>query len=107
MTTTIRTKLQAIRDQQPNTIRAAVATEALDHEDPEAFFRDLLNHGCISGMVGSLTYYADTHAFFDQYYDEIEEMRQDFEAETGETLAINGDLKNHLAQVLPSKKPLG
>lgn len=32
----------------------------------------------MSGMVGSLIYYRDTHKFFDTHYAEIEEIRQLF-----------------------------
>ena len=47
-------------------------------------------------MVSSLIYYTDTHAFFDKHYDEIEEMREEFEDGTGQPLTIKGDLKNFL-----------
>ena len=75
----------------------AVAAEALDYDEPELFFKDLLNHGCVSGMVWSLIYYTDTHAFFDKHYDEIEPIREEFEDGTGQPLTIKGDLKNFLA----------
>lgn len=48
-------------------------------------------------MVSRLIYYTDTHAFFDRHYDEIEEMRQDWEDSVGQPLEIKGDLKNGLA----------
>ncbi len=60
-------------------------------------FNDLIHHGCQSGMINSLIYYTDTHRFFDTFYDEIEEMREAVEDETGEPLTIRGDLKNFLA----------
>jgi hypothetical protein len=44
-----------------------------------------------------LVYYSDTHAFFDKHYDEIEELRGDWEDSVGQPLAIKGDLKNFLA----------
>ena len=44
-----------------------------------------------------MIYYADTHAYFDAYYDEIEELRQDWADNVGEPLRIDGDLKNGLA----------
>lgn len=55
-------------------IAAEVAHEALEHsyDCVEAFFRDLQQYGCISGMVGRLIYYWDTAAFFERHYDEIE-----------------------------------
>lgn len=89
--------LQRIADTEPGTIRAAVAEEALGHDDPYLFFQDLGRHGCISGMVDCLIYSADTHAFFDRHYDEINEMRADYGAEIGRFLGTAGDLKNDLA----------
>ena len=52
-----------------------MAQEAIDYDDPEAFFCDLFEHGCLSGMVSSLIYYTQTKAFFNLHYDEIEELR--------------------------------
>ena len=49
--------LQHICQTEPDTLRAAVATEALEHDDPATFFSDVLQHGCISGIAGSLIYY--------------------------------------------------
>ncbi|MGB1216038.1 MAG: DUF7222 domain-containing protein [Pikeienuella sp.] len=44
-----------------------------------------------------MVYYSDTHAFFDKHYDEIEELRDDWEDSVGQPLAIKDDLKNFLA----------
>ena len=52
-----------------------MAREAMGYDDPDAFFSDLFEHGCVSGMVGSLVYYTQTRAFFILHYDEIEELR--------------------------------
>lgn len=94
---TLKSKLQDILTSKPNSLHAAVANEALDHEDMACFFSDLLQHGCVSGMVGSLIYYADTHKFFDTNYEAIETLRDDVETNLGEPLIIKGDLKNFLA----------
>jgi len=90
-------QLKAICENEPRTIRAFVAEEALDHDDPATFFNDLQNHGCVCGMVGSLIYYTDTQYFYDEHYAEIEDLREDWEANTGEAIKINGDLKNFFA----------
>ena len=42
-----------------------------DYEDPEDYFEDVLNHGCISGIVPALITYKDTEEFFDRHVDEI------------------------------------
>ena len=48
-------------------------------------------------MISSLIYYSSTYTFFDKYYDEIEELRQDYQDNTGEPFNIQNDLKNTLA----------
>lgn len=90
-------QLEAIIEHAPESLRAAVAQEALDHENITSFFSDLLQHGCQSGIVTSLIYYSDTHAFFDKHYDAIEELRYDLEQAFGEPLKPQGDLKNWYA----------
>jgi hypothetical protein len=47
----------------------------------EEFFRDLARGGCISGMVGTLIYYTDTHKFFDSHYYEIMDIIRGLEDE--------------------------
>lgn len=65
---------------------------------PENFFRDILSHGCASGMVSDMIYYADTHKFFDTYYENIEALRMEYESSTGCPINLeDADLKNTLA----------
>ena len=95
--------LTEISKVQRDSIRKEVAIEAINYLDGyeggiEDFFKDLSNHGCAGGMVGSLIYYYDTHAFFNKYYDEIEEMRFEYEDNTGEWLQPKGeDMMNFFA----------
>ena len=89
--------LKQICENNPESIQSAVAQEALDYDDPQTFFNDLLQNGCISGIVSSLIYYTDTHAFYDKHYAEIEELRAEYEEQIGEPLKIDNDLKNYLA----------
>lgn len=91
--------LNRIIEDEPNSIRAYVAHEALNYhnDNPAQMFADLSRCGCQCGTIGSLIYYCDTHAFFDNYYDEIDELREQYEDEIGEPPQINGDLKNWLA----------
>lgn len=94
---TLRNKLQAIINQEPCSIRAEVAREALDYESIASFFQDLQRSGCQSGFIGPLIYYRDTHAFYDRHYDEIEELRCELEDSLSQPLQIKGDLKNWFA----------
>ena len=93
----MKNSLKKILKDHPHSIKAEVSEEALEHDDPKTFFQDLLQHGCISGMVGKLIYYKDTHAFYDKHYAEIEALREEYEESTGEPLPIKSDLKNFLA----------
>lgn len=77
-----------------NDIAAVVAQEALATENARGFFEDLSQYGCMSGMVGSLIYYRDTHKFFDTHYAEIEEIRQLFADEEIYLSITWNDLKN-------------
>lgn len=91
--------LQEIVNTSEDTIEKYVATEALESGDnPENFLNMILKYGCNTGIVGSMIYYADTHKFFDTYYDEIEELRTEYENSTGCSVNIQDrDLKNTLA----------
>tara|TARA_R110002072_G_scaffold7503_2_gene40932 strand:- start:727751 stop:728122 length:372 start_codon:yes stop_codon:yes gene_type:complete len=88
--------LTKISNEKRSSIRKEVAREALSYGDnaPVNFFCDLLKYGCASGMVSSLIYYRDTHAFFLRFYDQIEELRVDVEESIGQPLKPNGDLMN-------------
>ncbi len=95
----IEQKLKAIIADQPASIRAFVADEALNYhsDDPSQMFHDLQRSGCQSGLIGSMIYYQDTHTFFDCHYDEIEDLREEYEDSVGQPISIVGDLKNWLA----------
>jgi len=93
-----KTKLKELKkNYNKNTIEQEVLNEALKYDDPKTFFTDLMTYGCQSGMVSKLIYYTDTHKFFDKYYDQIDELREEIEDSFGEPLKIEGDLKNWLA----------
>lgn len=91
--------LKEIFNTSEDTIEKYVAKEALEYgDDPENFLKMILNYGCATGFVSGLIYYTDTHKFFDTYYDEIEELRTEYENSTGCSVNIQDrDLKNTLA----------
>lgn len=39
-----------------------------------AIITDVLEYGCVSGMVGHLIYYSDTTAYYDEHKEEINEL---------------------------------
>ncbi len=51
----------------------------------ESYINDLMQHGCISGMVGELIYYNDTVKFYKKYQKEIKAILQESLQETGFT----------------------
>ena len=51
--------------------------------DAEKFKSDLLQHGCVSGMVSELIYYKDTVALYDEFEDECDEWLNEQIEQTG------------------------
>ena len=93
-----RTRLIELKDKEAAlSLKSAVAESILRNaDDVEVYLRDLLQHGCVSGMVPGLVYYYETAEFFDAHYHEIEDLRHMFQEELGQPLLIEGDLKNFL-----------
>jgi DNA-binding ferritin-like protein len=70
----------------------------MDYHNPKDFFEDLLSYGCQSWMVSSMIRYTDTHKFFDEHYDEIQDIRDELEEQWLEVkIPTHTDLKNFLA----------
>lgn len=74
-----------------------ILAHSQDGYTAKTWLEHLMQHGCISGMVGELIYYNDTHEFFDKHYDEITTMLEEYEEEYGSALQYNGDMKNFYA----------
>lgn len=54
--------------------------------------QDILEHGCVSGTVGSMVYFSDTVAFFDKYADDIYDLIDSWDPEF-----FLDNLKNHVS----------
>jgi len=94
----VKEKLEILLEENPNTITSEVVQEALAEEDPKYFFEHLLQYGCQSWFVWSMIRTKDTHAFYDKYYDEIEDIRYELTDQwILENNFIEGDLKNYFA----------
>jgi len=82
----LREQLKDLRERETG-LRLEVITEVIDcssnDDEVQGFFEDLARHGCISGMVGGLIYYADTVRFYDTYEDEIENLLEDTREQMG------------------------
>ena len=88
---TIKDMLNEMKDNTMSELQIAIIDDMLDvaedNEELKDYMEDVMNHGCQSGVVGSLTYYYQTDEFFKKHYEEIfelynevkEEMNLDFE----------------------------
>lgn len=92
---------QITRDRQSTFLKRKVAQMIIEqadgYEQIDDFFNDLFQGGCASGIIGDLIYYKQTHAFFDEYYDDIETLRLQTQEETEMTFKVESDLKNYFA----------
>ena len=99
-TSTVQRKLRNIaKDYTRTDLVRNVAESIIDqlegYENPQTFFEDLAQHGCVSGMIGELIYYKDTYTFFDENYSDIMDLVAELNDEGLEIdLAKDGDIKN-------------
>ena len=63
----------------------------------KGYLEDLAQSGCQSGMVNKLIYYKDTENFYNNYADEIDNLKEYLEENFGEPLKIKGNTRNWLA----------
>lgn len=78
--------LNEIKKESGNKLEKHVINTLLDKgtaEEIKGYIEDLLSHGCVSGMEGSLIYYTDTTKFYNKYNDEINELLYEMLSETG------------------------
>lgn len=96
----LKEQIEKIISKEINSLKKYVAEYIIDsiydYSNIKDFFRDLNQHGCVSGMIGSLIYYKDTSKFYDKYENDIEELLDLYRDECGyknrlETMAsLNG-----------------
>lgn len=79
--------IRAIKRESDNHLTKRVCNYIIDewseYEDKTDIFKDVLYHGCQSGMVGFLIYYSDTVRFYKQYKDEINTLLYEIMEGTG------------------------
>lgn len=99
MSDNIKNMLQERLKNEDNALFQYVITDLLEKDDVVGYIKDVLKHGCISGVVSRLIYYADTHKFYDNYYNEIEDLRLELLEQGINMLEYIGenDFKNHMA----------
>ena len=68
-------KNEKITNLQKECIEIALyETEGYTNDETITYFNDILNHGCISGCVGSLIYYHDTVKFYEENKNDINNL---------------------------------
>ncbi|MCW3159678.1 hypothetical protein [Chryseobacterium oryctis] len=77
--------LRVIGNEEKDSIRKEVAKEILKQTNCIQFFGNLLQY---EGRGLKVNCMINSHAFFDKYYNEIEALRQLYEAENGEPVPI-------------------
>lgn len=79
--------IKALRRDSENKLFRRVCSWVIEHwsdySDKVYIFRDVLEHGCVSGTVSELIYYSDTVKFYKKYQDEINELLKDLMDGTG------------------------
>ena len=81
--------IKRIKSESDSKLVAYVCDYILDnysnYNKKESIFTDVLNYGCQSGVVGSLIYYCDTVAFYDEHKEEINNLLYEIMFEYGTT----------------------
>jgi len=72
------TNIRAIKRESDNKLIKHVCNYVInkwhDYDDKTYIFKDVLYHGCVSGIVSELVYYSDTLKFYKKYKDEINSL---------------------------------
>lgn len=79
--------LRELKMDTESNLKKAVITDLLSQgstDDIQTYISDLLQHGCVSGMVASLIYYNDTDKFFIKHHDEIFDLLNNYKDDVGE-----------------------
>lgn len=78
---------QALTKHADTALKKVVAADAInsEYEDPCKYLAEVAQHGCQSGMVGNLVYYADTVAFYTAHTEDIWDILSEDAEGTGVT----------------------
>ena len=75
---------------EAGTIKAQVIADA---DGEVSYIQDVAHNGCIGGSCRNLVYYKDTHAFYAKHADEIDDILEELEEQSGEPYDIMGNMK--------------
>lgn len=81
------TNIRKIKSETDNKLTRYVCNYVInewhDYDDKTNIFKDVLYHGCVSGVVGQLVWYSQTIPFYKKYRDEINELLKELMDGTG------------------------
>lgn len=70
--------VKSLKSESDNKLTRRVCNYVIQHwhsyEDKTNIFKDVLYHGCVSGIVSELVWYSQTTAFYKKYNDEINSL---------------------------------
>lgn len=72
---------------------AGIHDEDTNDDDVLAYIKDVAEHGCVGGACRGLVYYTDTHRFYAEHAEEIDELLAELEEEIGEPYNITENMK--------------
>jgi hypothetical protein len=78
--------LKELKKETDNKLKEYIINYLLEFENEEkveGFINDLLNYGCVSGMVEELIYYNNTIEFYKKFKNEINELLYELLEHTG------------------------
>jgi hypothetical protein len=83
-------KLNALKgdNQLKNAVIEDIKSHSEDLQERIYYIEGVLQHGCVSGYVSALIYYADTTKFYQEHKEEIFELAQDMAEEMGQSGAM-------------------
>lgn len=86
-------ELRKIQSESENRLELWLVENILDSDEPEAYLKDIVRIGCKNGIISELIYYKDIYPFFDEYYQEIQELLLDYQSNFG-NITIEPDMKS-------------
>ena len=97
-TNTLRSELEGLRRcVNVSDLYKSVVGIALDHideyEDPTDYFRDIIEHGCVNGIVPELIYTYQAAAFVKKHLEDIFDLYNELKEELG-SLDMELDVNN-------------
>lgn len=95
----LREDLMEISDRSENNLEKWVIKNILNESYVREFMINVYISGGESGCISGLVTYRETHAFFDEYYEEIMDVRGELSMQMDQSIdpPIGEDLKNWFA----------